>query len=170
MKQTEAGLRPEGEGWFVVNARDGVWVHNDKFGKGVTFEGTPHFPHFGINVQVLWPGQPNGYYHGEAGQEDFLVLSGECLVLIEEQERRLGPWDFVHCPPWTNHIFVGTGDEPCVILCAGARQEGIVYPVSELALKHGAGVSEETPEPRVAYADTPETSVGPYREGLPESV
>ena len=38
----------------------------------------------GVNIQVVHPGQPNCYYHGEEGQEDFLVLSGECLLLIEE--------------------------------------------------------------------------------------
>ena len=89
MEDGAAGKKPAGEGWFVVNARDAAWIHNEKFGAGVTFEGTPHFPHYGINVQVVWPGQPNCYYHAEEGQEDFLVLSGECLLLVEGQERRL---------------------------------------------------------------------------------
>jgi hypothetical protein len=94
---------------------------------------------------VVWPGQPNCYYHAEEGQEDFLVVSGECLVLIEGQERRLRAWDFVHCPPFTEHVFVGAGDGPCVFVGVGARNggEGLVYPVSELALGHQAGVSEE---------------------------
>jgi len=169
MEQTEAGRRPAGEGWFVVNARDAEWFDNEKFGKGVTFEGSPHFTHYGINVQVLWPGQPNGYYHSEEGQEDFLVLSGECLVLIEGEERRLVAWDFVHCPPWTEHIFVGGGDGPCAILCVGARNagDGLRYQVSELALSHEAGVAEEVTSGKAAYAGTPKTSKGPYTEGLP---
>ena len=82
MEDGDGGKTPAGEGWFIVNTRDAAWFHNDKFGAGVTFEGKPHFPHYGINIQVLWPGQPNGYYHSEDGQEDFLVLSGEGLLLV----------------------------------------------------------------------------------------
>jgi uncharacterized cupin superfamily protein len=93
-------------------------------------------------------------YHGEDAQEDFLVLSGECLLLVEGQERRLKAWDFVHCPPMTEHIFIGAGDRPCLIVMIGARRKGrpIRYPVSEVALQHGAGVETETTEPREAYA------------------
>ena len=168
MERGPSGKKPNGEGWFIVNARDAAWIYNEKFGAGVTFEGAPRFAHFGINIQVLWPGQPNGYYHAEEGQEDFLLLSGECLVLVEDQERRLRAWDFVHCPPWTEHIFVGAGDGPCVMLCVGARNagEGLAYPVSELALRHQAGVTEETTAGEVAYAGTPETTPGPYSEGV----
>ena len=95
---------------------------------------------------MLQPGQPNGMYHSETEQEDFLVLAGECLLLVEGEERPLRAWDFVHCPPGTEHIFVGAGDRPCVIFMAGARSEGrsIVYPRNELALRHGAGVETET--------------------------
>ena len=84
----------------------------------------------GINIQVLQPGEPNCMYHGETGQEDFLVLSGECLLLIEGEERPLKQWDFVHSPPWTEHVFVGAGDGPCVILMVGARPEN-----EELAIR-----------------------------------
>lgn len=168
MEEAPGGKKPAGEGWFVVNAREAQWIHNEKFGAGVTFEGNPHFTQVGINIQVMWPGQPNGYYHAEEGQEDFLVLSGECLLLVEGEERRLRAWDFVHCPPRTEHIFVGSGDGPCVFLGVGARvaDEGLVYPVSELALRHGAGVSEEATSADVAYAGVPETTPGPYPEGL----
>ena len=163
------GSKPAGEGWFILNAREAEWVHNERFGAGVTFEGRPGFAHYGVNVQVLWPGQPNGYYHGEGGQEDFLILSGECLLLIEGEKRRLRTWDFVHCPPWTEHIFVGAGDGPCAFLAIGARNTdgGIVYPVSETALRHGAGVAEETASFEQAYADAPSTTTGPYAGGLP---
>ncbi len=168
MEEAAGGKRPAGEGWFIVNARAAQWIHNEKFGAGVTFEGTQKFAHYGINIQVMWPGQPNCYYHAEEGQEDFLVLSGECLVLIEGEERRLRAWDFVHCPPWTEHVFVGAGEGPCAILGVGARNagEGLVYPVSELALRHGAGVTEQTTTGEVAYAGTPRTTPGPHPEGL----
>jgi quercetin dioxygenase-like cupin family protein len=112
MQDGDGGKQPAGEGWFIVNARDAAWFHNDKFGAGVTFEGRPRFQHYGINIQVLWPGQPNGYYHAEDGQEDFLVLSGEGLLLVEGEERPVRAWDFVHFPPGTEHILVGSGDEP----------------------------------------------------------
>jgi uncharacterized cupin superfamily protein len=171
MEDGPGGKKPAGEGWFVLNAREGAWIHNEKFGAGVTFEGTPGFPHYGINVQVMWPGQPNCYYHAEEGQEDFLILSGECLLLIEGEERRLRAWDFVHCPPGTEHIFVGAGDGPCAFLAVGARnvEGGIVYPVSELAQRHGAGASETTTDPHEAYAGVPEPVSGPYEGGLPET-
>ena len=144
------GSKPAGEGWFILNAREAEWVHNERFGAGVTFEGRPGFAHYGVNVQVLWPGQPNGYYHGEGGQEDFLILSGECLLLIEGEERRLRAWDFVHCPPWTLHSFVGAGDGPCVLLAVGARfgERGIRYEPTPLA----PSVEEATSSARDAYA------------------
>jgi uncharacterized cupin superfamily protein len=168
MEDAPGGKKPAGEGWFVVNARDAQWIHNEKFGAGVTFEGTPHFSQLGFNIQVMWPGQPNGYYHAEDGQEDFLVLRGECLLLVEGEERPLRAWDFVHCPPGTEHIFVGTGDGPCVFVGVGARHagEGIVYPVSELALRHAAGVREHATAAEAAYAGVPETTRGPCPEGV----
>ena len=169
------GKRPAGEGWFVVNAREAEWIRNEKFGACVTFEGaqaglrrSPRFTQLGINIQVMWPGQPNGYYHSEEDQEDFLVLSGECLLLIEGEERRLKAWDFVHCPPRTEHVFVGSGNGPCVFVGVGARHadEGLLYPVSVLALRHGAGVTEEATSGKVAYAGTRETKPGPCPAGL----
>jgi uncharacterized cupin superfamily protein len=171
MEDGPGGKKPAGEGWYVVNAREAEWIHNEKFGAGVTFESeAAEFPHYGINIQVMWPGQPNYYYHAEEGQEDFLVLSGECILLVEGEERPLKAWDFVHCPPWTEHVFVGSGDGPCAIVGVGARNagEGLVYPVSEVALRHGAGVKEKATSGKVAYADAPETTQGPYSEGLPE--
>jgi uncharacterized cupin superfamily protein len=168
MEEAAGGKRPAGEGWFVVNAREAAWIHNEKFGAGVTFEGSPGFAQVGVNIQVVWPGQPNGYYHAEVAQEDFLVLRGECLLLVEGEERLLKAWDFVHCPPGTEHIFVGAGDGPCVFVGVGARSagEGIAYPVSELALRHGAGVREETTTAEAAYAGVLETAPGPCPEGV----
>jgi len=157
--ETDGGLEPEGEGWFVVNTRDACWWRHEAFGAGCVFESedSAPFEEIGINLAVLWPGQPNCMYHGESTQEDFLVLQGECLLLVEGQERRLQAWDFVHCPPWTEHVFVGAGDAPCVVLMAGARREEgrLRYPVDEVARSHGACVEEETTDPREAYARFP---------------
>jgi len=150
----------------VVNARGAQWIHNEKFGAGATFEGEQDFAQLGVNVQVIWPGQPNGYYHREDYQEDFLILSGECLLLIEGEERRLQAWDFVHCPAWTEHVFVGA-EEPCLILMIGARpDDAVVYPVSDVAARHGASVARETRSPAEAYAGLPDSVPG-LPEGLP---
>jgi uncharacterized cupin superfamily protein len=163
------GLVPEGEGWFVVNARQAQWIHTEELGSAVRFEGggPARFAEYGLNIHVLAPGEPSCMYHGEDAQEDFLVLSGECLLLVEEQERRLRAWDFVHCPPWTEHVFVGAGEESCVILMVGSRRPdiGLRYPESPLAQRHGAGVATETNDPREAYARFGGSQPGAYRDG-----
>jgi uncharacterized cupin superfamily protein len=151
------GLWPATEGWFVVNVREAAWTTSEAFGEVCFFESDAvSFAGVGYSLLVFRPGQPSGLYHREANQEDFLVLAGECLLLVEGEERPLRAWDFVHCPAGTEHIFVATGDRPCVIFMAGARtgwpEKGIVYPRSEVALRHGAGVEEETASPAEAYA------------------
>ena len=160
---------PEGEGWFVVNARNVPWWRSDTLGRSSQFEGDPEFPDVGFNLHVLLPGQPNGMYHGESGQEDFLVLSGECTLILEGEERRLKAWDFVHCPPMAEHIFVGAGDGPCVIVMTGRRKSGdadeILYPVNEVAAKHDASVLEETKVPKEAYARFQRGKLTSYQEG-----
>jgi uncharacterized cupin superfamily protein len=166
MRTVDGGLEPGGEGWFVVNAKDAAWRQEPSLGRYCRFEGDVRFPQFGINIHVLMPGQPNCMYHAENVQEDFLVLSGECLLLVEGDERRLRAWDFVHCPAWTEHVFVGAGDGPCAILMVGARPDKKVrYPVNDLARRHGAGVEEETGSPKEAYARFEELTAVPYREG-----
>ena len=120
---------------------------------------------------MLEPGQPIGMYHREAHQEDFLVLSGECLLLVEGQERKLRAWDFVHCPPGTNHMIVGAGKGPSVVLAVGARggRKGLVYPVEPKAIAHGAGLEQEATKPDEAYAGFPAWGRCRYREGsLPD--
>jgi len=165
LQPAEGGLVPEGEGWFVLNARDARWL-DGQFGAYTRFEGDARFPQLGFNIAVLKPGQPACWYHAEADQEDFLVLSGECLVLIEGEERRLKAWDFVHCPAWTEHVFVGAGDGPCAILAVGTRTGGgVVYPVSDLAQRHRASVDHEIREPGQAYADVPPDEPVGYRDG-----
>jgi uncharacterized cupin superfamily protein len=165
--------RPEGltavtDGWFVVNVRDAAWVHNDFFGAACIIEGDDApFAEIGYTIGVIQPGRPSGMYHREANQEDFLVLAGECLLIVEGEERQLRAGDFVHCPAGTDHIFVGAGDGPCVIFMAGARAHRgeIVYPRSEPALRHGAGVEAETSKPAEAYAPFPK-----WEPGRPDDV
>ena len=158
LEDSGSGLAPVTEGWFVVNVRDAEWWFADSRGARCAFEneyGDPplEFAQFGINVTILEPGQA-GLYHAESNQEAFLVLSGECRLLVEEEERRLRPWDFFHSSPWTEHAFVGGGDGPCVILMAGRRSSPEVrYPVFELAARYGASVAEETSDPEQAYAN-----------------
>jgi len=152
--EADGALVPEGEGWFVVSARDARWVHSPELGAGCILEGTPgRFPELGITIRRLEPGRPSTMYHAETAQEGFLVLDGGCLLLIEGEERQLRKWDFVHCPAGTAHSFVG-GEQGCMLLCVGARRTDreVRYLVSELALRHAAGVERETSDPREAYA------------------
>ena len=168
---------PGGEGWFVVNAREARWRHADGRGAQVSFDGWPdgYFPQVGINLFVLAPGEPIGMYHWEADQEDFLVLSGEALLLIEGSERPLRQWDFVHCPPGAEHIILGAGTGSCAVLALGAREHQDTpgwgaYTVDEVALLHGAGVDQETTEAEEAYARVQQRESTRYREGwLPGS-
>jgi uncharacterized cupin superfamily protein len=166
LEDVGSGLTPVSPGWFVVNVAEAAWLRHDAFGGRCVFESNrrvlperpdlepQEFEQIGFTLAVLEPGKPSGMYHAESSQEDFLVLAGECLLVIEEQERPLGAWDFVHCPPGTRHAFVGTGDGPCVLFMTGARREGdtILYPRSEAALTRGAGVEQETARPAEAYA------------------
>jgi uncharacterized cupin superfamily protein len=155
LEDSGAGLAAAGEGWFVVNVRDTGWMTSEKFGSACDFESRAvSFPQLGINISVLEPGQPNCLYHSESQQEAFLVLSGECKLLVEGEERLLRAWDFFHCPAGTEHVAVGAGEGPCVILMTGARlpDEQVLYPVSELAARYGASAVEETPDPKQAYA------------------
>jgi uncharacterized cupin superfamily protein len=167
-----SGLAPAGDGWFVVNVRDAAWWTSETFGSGCMFETREFaFPQFGINVSVLEPDEPNCLYHSESQQEGFLVLSGECKLLVEGVERPLRQWDFFHCPAGTEHVFVGAGDGPCVIVMVGVRPEDetLLYPVSELAARYGASAEEETPDPKQAYArfQPPVRARPPYWDRLP---
>jgi uncharacterized cupin superfamily protein len=146
--------------WFVVNARDTRWVWNE-MGGYCNFEGGDvRFEQVGINLNALHPGVPMAMYHEEPGQEDFLVLKGEALLIVEGQERPLKAWDFVHCPPHTKHVILGAGDGPSLVLAVGARKGQATYPVDETAVRHGAGVETETSSPKDAYA-----KYGPLEDG-----
>lgn len=112
------------------------------------------WPDTGINVQVMQPGQPNCRYHSEPVQEDFLVLHGECVAIVEGVERPLRQWDLLHCPAGVSHVFVGAGDGPCAVLMIGSRREDAAhYPVDEVAARYDASVTEPTDDPAEAYAD-----------------
>jgi uncharacterized cupin superfamily protein len=164
LEQTAYGLTAATEGWFVVNVREAAWMTNEYFGEACVFEGEAvGFPHVGYTIHVLRPGQPNGLYHRERDQEDFLVLAGECIAIVEGEERHLKRWDFLHCPPGTEHIFVGAGDGPCVIFMAGAREHRgtAVYTSSEAALARGAGVEDEMTPSDKPYAPFPKWQPGP---------
>ena len=169
LEDVGSGLAPVSDGWFVVNVRDAAWLTNDAFGARCVFEGgmpvlrrrpdlpAHRFADVGVTLQVIQPGQPSGLYHAESNQEDFVVLAGECLLLIDGDERPLKAWDFVHCPRGTEHAFVGAGARPCVIFMTGRRSadKEIFYPRSDLARRHGAGVEAETSSPSDAYATFP---------------
>src|SRR3954465_7013974 len=154
------GLARMSEGWFVVNVADAEWLTSETSGPKqpsgaeCSFE-TRHvsFPQIGVRLHVLEPGESNGLYHRESEQEDFLVLSGECRLLVEGEERLLRAWDFFHSPAGTEHTFVGAGDEAGVIFMAGARGDDwrVLYPVSEVAARYAASVEQETNDPREAY-------------------
>jgi uncharacterized cupin superfamily protein len=153
--------------WFVLNAREAPWRRRP--GRGYSLRLTDESPELGVNLFVLGPGEPIGMYHWEADEEDFLVLSGEGLLIVEGEERPLRQWDFVHCPPGTKHMIVGG---PCVVLAMGSREHGDedvnggAYVVDEVALRNGAGVEEETSDPKRAYARFAEPEQVPYRDGM----
>jgi uncharacterized cupin superfamily protein len=142
-------------GAYVLNAREVHWRRLVGLGRLAELEREDSgFDQLGFQLVVVDPGEPVCMYHGESNQEDFLVVSGECVLVIEGDERHLEQWDFVHCPPMTEHVFVGAGDGPCTIVMVGARgpDEKLLYPVNEVAAKHGACVEAETTDGDVAYA------------------
>ena len=142
--------------WFVTNLSDLQALRNEDFGSGLELE-PEHgaFDQLGINVCWLEPGEPASMYHAEAAQEAYLVIHGECRLLVENEERPLRTWDFVHLPPWTPHALVGAGDGPSAAVMVGARIGGrldVRFPVSEAAARFGASVAEETTDRAAAYA------------------
>lgn len=169
LEPTGVGLVPRGEGWFVLNARDSRW-DGGAVGAACVFEGEPRFEQLGVRLFVLESGQPMSMYHAEAAQEDFLVIDGEALLIVEGQERPLSKWDFVHCPASVAHTIIGGGDGLCRILAVGSRAhwgrvDWILYPVNEVAARHGASVEYETNDVDEAYARFPDARWLAYTEG-----
>ena len=167
--QAKGGLIPAERGWFVVNAAEARWKDTGPFGVYCPFEGKLPFLQVGINISVLQPGQSLGRYHVEPGhEEDFLILDGECILLVDEQEQPLRRWDFFHCPPGVPHMIVGAGEGSSTVLSVGARgsgkgvSRGVVYLVSEIAQRYGVSVEHETEDSVEAYADLPSYKGVPY--------
>jgi uncharacterized cupin superfamily protein len=161
LERVASGLAPVTPGWFIVNTADAAWVNNESYGGVCIFEsdefvlrGRPDLteyekPDAGFTIRVVPPGRPSSLYHAESVQEDFLILMGECVLIIEDQERHLRAWDFVHCPPMTAHTFVATETGPCVILATGNRRDDLerVSRRSEVALRYDAGSEVDTTDP-----------------------
>ena len=173
LEQTATGLVPDGPGWFVVNARDARWIHREGRGEVLPFtawweeEPVTHFAQVGVNLFVLPPGVPMAVYHGEDTQEAFLVLAGECTLIVEGQERPLRQWDFVHSPPWTEHTIVGAGSRPSVVLAVGSRgEEALRFPRNDVALRYGASSEVDTDDGSVAYARFEPGKPTPYSGSL----
>lgn len=169
LERTAHDLVPQSDGWFVLNARDARWRPSEGRGAYCVFEGDPEFPQYAVHHITLRPGEVTAMYHWEVDQEDFLVVAGEALLIIEGDERPLKQWDFVHCPAGTKHVIVGA-EGPCLVVATGARGESTgpnwgAYTVDEAALRHGAGVERETSDPEEAYARFPPRESKPYPEG-----
>jgi uncharacterized cupin superfamily protein len=169
LERTEHGLVPSGEGWYVLNARAARWYHIDGRSAFCDLEGDQDFPQVGINVQVLRPGEAMAMYHWEVDQEDFLVVSGEALLIVEGEERPLRQWDFFHCASRTKHTIVGAGDGPVVLVAVGSRQnqdgpDWGGYTVDDVALRHRAGVEQETNDASEAYASWTKREHARYRD------
>ena len=171
LEHRENGVVPVGEGWFVINARDAQWEHVDEMGEFCSFEGVPRFPEVGVNINILAPGQPMSMYHEEGRQEDFLVLRGECVLVVEGEERTLRAWDLFHCPAGVPHVLVGAGTGPAIVIGIGGRvgENYVVYPEDPVAQRLGAGVATETRIPKEAYGHMSGIVARPYRDGdLPD--
>jgi len=140
---------------FVMNVADAPTRAHPRRATIIDFESDDApWPDTGVNVQIMQPGQPNCKYHSEPVQEDFLVLHGECIAIVDGEERELRQWDFLHCPAGVEHVFVGAGEGPCAVLMIGSRRRDEAhYPVNEGAAKYDASVSTATDDPEVAYAD-----------------
>ena len=86
---------------------------------------------------MLEPGKPNCMYHAESTQEDFFVVSGECVAIVEEEERSLRQFDFLHCPPGRAISSSALGDGPCVLLMLGNRIEQRGRSSTPVGVAHG---------------------------------
>jgi uncharacterized cupin superfamily protein len=170
LEETPAGVVPVADGWFIVNLSEIAWATLPGGGTWCAFEAPASpSPLLGIGVHVLGPGESSGMYHTESNQEGFLVLSGECIAIVEGQERHMREWDYLHCPPGTAHITVGAGDGPCSLLMVGTRApDGTLhYPVEPAAARHGASVSVATDSAQEAYAGQPPVQPAPSPWPLP---
>ena len=152
IEKTPEGQVPVGDGWFIRNLGELAWETVPGFGVwrelGV-----------GLHVHVLQPGEAGGYYHAEDAAEGFVVLSGECVAIVEGEERRMRRWDYLHSPPRAEHITVGAGEEPCAILMFGSPDPSrkVEWIANETAARYGASVAKTTGRDAEAYGDLPES-------------
>lgn len=154
----------------MLNLRDAEWRYAE--GRGAVcvalddFEGYRRDLQYGLNPFVLQAGEAMSLYHSEGDQEALLVIAGEATLVVEGEERQLGPWDFVHLPPGTRHALIGAGEGSCLVLAVGARQhDELEFPADETARRHGASVETDTQDGGVAYANVPPREPTPYRDG-----
>lgn len=165
MRKAQIETTPEGQvpvdgGWFVLNLGELAWEAAPGFGTWRDFNppgADPDAPGIGVHVHVFQPGESNGYYHAEDAQEGFLVLSGECVAVIEGAEHRMRQWDYFHSPPGTAHITVGAGDGPCAILMFGSPdpRRPVTWIANDTAAKYGASVARTTNRDTEVYGDLP---------------
>ena len=160
------GHVPVDGGWFILNLGEMAWETVPGFGTWRGFDppdADPSQPGIGVHVHVLQPGEAPGYYHAEEAQEGFIVLSGECVAIVEGQERRMRRWDYLHSPPGTGHITVGAGDEPCAILMFGSPdpRRKVAWIADGTAARYGASVANTTGQAAEAYGTLPASVHGP---------
>ena len=128
IEKTPEGQVPVGGGWFILNLGEMAWETVPGFGTALGFnapDADPSQPGIGVHVHVLQPGEANGYYHAEAAQEGFLVLSGECIAVVAEATTyRASPLSF---PFWTRRM---------------GYAERSVNLRKRLTRRHGAGSSD----------------------------
>jgi uncharacterized cupin superfamily protein len=159
IENTEQGRLPAGDGWFVLNLGEMPWETVPGFGvwRDFNWDQKPGEPNIGVHIHVLQPGENFGYYHAEAAQEGFIVLSGECLAIVEGKEQRMRQWDYLHSPAGTAHVLVGGGDRPCALVMFGSPdpRRKVEWIADETAAKHGASVKRTTGRDTDAYGDLP---------------
>jgi uncharacterized cupin superfamily protein len=153
--------------WFVRNISEMKWSERPQ--RGFLTEFVADDDQVAVNLFVLGPGESMSMYHWEADQEGFLVLSGEALLIVEDEEHPLRQWDYFHCPVPVPHTIIGAGSGPSAILALGARehQRGSDwggYPYSDVAMKYDASTEGETTDPDVAYARFPDGQDAEFRE------
>jgi quercetin dioxygenase-like cupin family protein len=161
IEQTAEGKVPVDDGWFILNLGSMAWETIPGFGLWRGFDGRPGVdpsgPGIGVHLHVLQPGESNGYYHAEDAQEGFIVISGECVAVVEGKERRMQQWDYLHSPPGTAHITIGAGEQPCAILMFGSPDPSrdVTWIADETAARYGASVAQTTGWDTEAYGDVP---------------
>ena len=167
LEETEHGLVPAGEGWFVVNAREARWYRTGD-ARTSNLAGDTRFEQLGVAIEVLGPGEPMACYHREWDQEGFLVLRGSGTLVVEGEERPLRPWDYFHCPPGVAHVIVGG---PIVVVAVGGRQDPRTeYVVDPVAAKYGAAPARTTMDGREAYDGWEQPTHARYGGWLDEPV